>query len=189
MDIPESELIVQNNSMTADQKASEQEELMKLLENAHDIQFDGIPKSSQASASASAKVDSTSNNKPKASRHKDTQPEARQGVLRAFLKTLTKPKDLVVLIFLAIMSMLLKLAGEPTLEREPGKMFANLLSVYSPFPITFGLLCFFLYDWTSDICSGQSLFIWGLIVSSALTLTALSVRLLAALTRLISRDR
>ena len=182
-DIPVDELIVQNKSLTADQKTSEQEELMRLLEDISDVQFDGTPKSSQATASA--KEDSASTKKPKSPRPKDIQAEARQGVLQAFLNT--KAKHLVVSILLFIMSMLLKLVGECVEERKVEKMFTNLISAYWPFPITFGLLCFFLYDWASDICTEQTLNIWSLIVFLALTLTAVFVRFVAALTRLINR--
>merc|ERR1712032_1352502 len=92
--IPVGELIVQNESMTADHEPSEQEKLMKLLEDIQD--------------------DSTSAKKPKSSRPRDTHPKARQGVLRTFLNAI---KNYVVVILLFIMSVLLKLAGEPTLEK------------------------------------------------------------------------
>ena len=139
----------------------------------------GIPKSSQATASASASV-----NKPKSSRPKDTQPEARQGVLRAFLNAI---KNYVVVILLFIMSLLLKLAGEPTLEKNLGTVFSDLISVYWPFPILLFLLCFFLFDWTSDICSGQTLYVWVLLVFLAVMLTAMSLRFMTALTRRLSK--
>merc|ERR1719341_493437 len=98
---------------------------MKLLEVVEDIEFDGVPKSSQATASA--KGDRTSIMKPKSSRPKDTHPEARQGVLRAFLNAI---KKYVVVILLFIMSVLLNLAGEPTMEKKLEKVFATLISVY-----------------------------------------------------------
>ena len=142
-----------------------------------DVQLDGTPKSSQSSASAD-------NDKPKASRRKDNQPEARQGVLRA---TLTTIKTHVLAFLILIMSMLLKLAGEPTLEREPGKVFTELISVYWPFPIILALLCFF--DWTSDIFSGQIPVVWVLIAFLAVLLTVISLIVMTALKRLFSRDR
>jgi len=176
-EIPEDELRkLQNSSMTVDQK-----KLMKLLEGMDDpdIEFDGTPKSSQASASA--KMD-----KPKASRRKETQPEGRQGVLRAFLNAF---KNYVAIILLFIMSMLLKLAGGPILEKNLGKMFSELISVYWPFLIVLFLLRFFLNDWTSDICSGQTLYVWVLIVFLAVMLTAMSVRFMTALTRRLSKTK
>ena len=180
MDIPVGELRkLQNSSMTADQ-----EQFMKLIDSIDDseIELDGIPKSSHASASA--KMDSTSVKKPKSPRPTDTQPEARQGVLRAFLNAI---KNHVVVILLYIMSVLLNLAGKPTFEKNLGKVFSELILVYWPFLPTFALLCFFLFDWTSDICSGQTLFVWVLIVFLAVMLTAMSVRFMTALTRRLSK--
>ena len=76
------------------------------------------------------------------------------------------------------MTMLLKMSGEMTLERRPGEVFSNLIAVYWPFPIILGgLWCFGFLDWN-----------WISIVSLAVVTTALSVRSMTALKRLICRD-
>ena len=161
--------------------------LMKLIEtvdwlNVPDVQSDGdgIPKSSQASASA----DKVSTLKPKSSRPKDSlhshcelhsQQYPGQGAL---LSIWTSVKNYVLIVLLAFMTMLLKMSGEMTLERKPGEVFSNLIAVYWPFPIILGgLWCFGFLDWN-----------WISIVSLAVVTTALSVRSMTALKRLIGRD-
>ena len=157
---------------------AEQQQLIKLIDSmTDDVQFDGaVPRSSPPSANIAS-----SSGKPKSQRPKDplpedplsedTLPKARlhssvdwktlkehQRVLR---RLWTATKNFAVRLFVFLMLMLLRLAGEAEEGEEdeectvkesqgPGMVFEKLISGFSPIPMFLAILCFLPYDWVPD---------------------------------------
>merc|ERR1712107_643164 len=183
--IPADQLIGIDTDIS-DPGAKQPEDLYSMIASLPvDVQFDGaIPKSIPPSANIASSSGKPKSQRPKDPLPDDTLPEAirprmplhTQALHSSDLWTATKNYSVGLLVFL--MLMLLRWAGERTVEGSsgPGVIFEKLISVFWPFPIFLTILCFLPNAWVSDFCTEQKILTWLLNVLLAAMLTVLSLR-------------